>query len=281
MRSHLSRYDNFTQRIIVAILGAFLLIFCITNGPLTYFIIFFLICLLAMLEFYKLSGLDGMIPLKTWGSITGMTLFTTTYLVEMQLINYKVYYLFFPLLFFIFFIKLFKKTDKKPFTNIAYTILGVIYVSVPFSLLNFTICNQGSYNYNIILGLIFLIWSSDTGGYLVGSRFGKTKLFMRISPKKTWEGFFGGLIFSIITALLISYLTNQTDYLTWIIIAIIVVITSTFGDLVESLFKRSIDIKDSGNLLPGHGGMLDRFDGLLLSVPFIVPYMKLMEYFSN
>jgi phosphatidate cytidylyltransferase len=120
-----------------------------------------------------------------------------------------------------------------------------------------------------------LLWTSDTGAYLAGRSFGKTKLFERISPKKTWEGSIGGVILSLVVAYGISNLLGFDDVTTfdWMVIALLVVIFGTFGDLFESLLKRNLHIKDSGTILPGHGGVLDRFDGLFLAIPAVFFYL--------
>jgi phosphatidate cytidylyltransferase len=125
------------------------------------------------------------------------------------------------------------------------------------------------------MGFFLLLWTSDTGAYLAGRSFGKTKLFERISPKKTWEGSIGGTILSIAVAYGISKLLGFDDVTTfdWMVIAVLVVIFGTFGDLFESLLKRNLHIKDSGTILPGHGGVLDRFDGLFLAIPAVFFYL--------
>lgn len=275
MISRLNRYSNLRQRVIAAVLGAGLIIFSAWFNSWAYFIVFFVICMLTQLEFYKLTGLDGMLPLKFWGTFTGMFLYTLTFLIEKGIVGYNYYYLVFPIAAGAFFIKLYNKSDLKPFTSIAYTFLGIVYVAVPFSLLHVCVFINDFYSYQIILGLLFIIWASDTGAYFAGTKFGKTKLFERVSPKKSWEGSIGGTAAAMLMALGISYFYNDLHTWEWLILAGIAVITATYGDLVESLFKRSIAIKDSGSVIPGHGGFLDRFDGLLLSVPFILAYLIL------
>jgi phosphatidate cytidylyltransferase len=173
-------------------------------------------------------------------------------------------------------IKLYKKFERKPFTNIAFTFLGIVYVAVPFVLLNVAVFRDGSYNYQVILGALLILWASDTGAYFAGTRFGKRKLFERISPKKTWEGFVGGAVLALIFAWGCSLYLHSLRPQDWIIVGVLIIVGGTFGDLIESLLKRSIEIKDSGDSLPGHGGFLDRFDGLLISAPFIAAYLKLV-----
>jgi phosphatidate cytidylyltransferase len=125
-----------------------------------------------------------------------------------------------------------------------------------------------------VIGVFVILWSNDSGAYLAGRLFGKRKLFERISPKKTWEGFFGGAIIALVASFFYWKFTESLSMDQWLCIAVIIATTGTLGDLVESLFKRSIAIKDSGSLIPGHGGFLDRFDGLLLSMPFILTFIK-------
>lgn len=172
-------------------------------------------------------------------------------------------------------IKLYKKFERKPFTNIAYTFLGLFYVAMPFALLNVAAFENGNYNFEIIWGSLFILWASDTGAYFAGTFFGKRKLFERISPKKSWEGFFGGAALALVFAYGISQYFHTLTVTQWMIVGILIIIGGTFGDLVESLLKRSIEIKDSGTSIPGHGGFLDRFDGLLISAPFIVAYLEI------
>ncbi|MDQ2657301.1 MAG: phosphatidate cytidylyltransferase, partial [Bacteroidota bacterium] len=133
----------------------------------------------------------------------------------------------------------------------------------------------GQYNFEVILGTLLILWASDTGAYFAGTRFGKRKLFERISPKKSWEGFLGGAVLALIFAYGSSVFMHTLLVRQWIIVGVIIIIGGTFGDLIESLLKRSIEIKDSGDSLPGHGGFLDRFDGLLISAPFIAAYLEI------
>ena len=275
MKSRLTKYDNLTQRIIVAILGVAIIISAIYWQAWSYFAVFLLITTLTIREFYKLVGLDGYLPLATWGTVSGILIYTFTFLVQMEIIEPVIFYLVFPFSAIIFFIKLYKKSDVKPFTNIAYTFLGILYVAVPFSLLHVIAFCTGNYGFELVTGILLLTWASDTGGYFAGTFFGKTKLFHRISPKKSWEGFVGGALLTLAIAFVIASYVDIVPLWKWITIGIITVIAGTYGDLVESLFKRSINIKDSSEALPGHGGFLDRFDALLLSLPFIAAFLKL------
>ncbi|MEP2670571.1 MAG: phosphatidate cytidylyltransferase [Cyclobacteriaceae bacterium] len=275
MTSALRKYNNLTQRLITAFLGAAVIIFGVVFSEWTYYTVFFTLCLFTLIEFYDLSGLDGMVPQKTFGTICGMLIFSLSFFIEKGDISYRYYFLIFPIVSFVYMIKLYKKFERKPFTNIAYMILGLFYVAMPFALLNIAAYENGYYNYEIIFGCLFILWASDTGAYFAGTRFGKRKLFERISPKKSWEGALGGALLAIIFALVIAHYFDSLERWQWITICIIIIIGGIYGDLIESLLKRSIEIKDSGASLPGHGGFLDRFDGLLISAPFIVAFLEI------
>lgn len=272
----LNKYNNLTQRIITALVGVAVIITALIWGPWSYFAVFLLISVLTQIEFYNLVKTHGHVPLKYLGTFAGASTFTLTFLIEQQILDATWYFAIFPLVSLIYFIKLYKKNETRPFTNIAFTFLGVIYVALPFSLINVIAFIDGSYNYELILGMLFLLWASDTGAYFAGTTFGKTKLFERVSPKKSWEGSLGGAALSLAFAYIFSIYFTDVILGEWLIVSGIIVIAGTYGDLVESLFKRSMDIKDSGWVLFGHGGFLDRFDGLLLSVPFILMFLKLL-----
>lgn len=276
--SRFTSYPNLTQRFITAIAGVLVMISAIAWNEWAYFIVFFIICLFTLLEFYNLVGLDGKLPLKTFGSICGLSLYCVTFLIEMGVIGQRWFFLIFPLMSGVFLIKLYKKSEEKPFTNIAFTFLGIFYVAVPFSLLNLVSFCLGHYSYQIILGSLLILWASDTGAYFAGINFGKTKLFERVSPKKSWEGSVGGTLLAFAMAFGLSFYFEDLLQWHWFTISAIVVIVGTYGDLVESLFKRSMEVKDSSSVIPGHGGFLDRFDALLLSAPFIAAFLEIIYF---
>lgn len=283
METPVKKYSNLTQRLITGILGSAAIIAGVCYSEWTYFAIFFIICLFTLLEFYNLVGLDGLAPQKAFGTLSGIVIFTLSFFIEGRIaidgrpVPTEFYILIFPLISCIYMIKLYKKFERKPFTNIAYTFLGIFYVAVPFVLLNVIVFEEGLYNFEIILGSLLILWASDTGAYFAGTLFGKRKLFARISPKKSWEGFIGGAVLALVFAYGSSIYMHSFTSMQWIIIGLIIIVGGTFGDLIESLLKRSIEIKDSGDSLPGHGGFLDRFDGLLISAPFIAAYLEIFK----
>jgi phosphatidate cytidylyltransferase len=275
-RFNINNYSNLGQRVITAIIGAAIIIAGSIVSPWLYFLIFGLILGFSQMEFYRLTGLDGMLPLKSFGTFLGITIFTLSFLVGIGHLDDKFYFLIFPLASLVFFIKLYRKSDKKPFTGVAFTFLGIFYVAVPFSMLNVAAFSvDDTFHYEIILGSLLILWASDTGAYFAGTKFGKTKLFERVSPKKSWEGFLGGAALAFLVAYILAQTFTALPDWKWLCIATIIIIAGTYGDLIESLFKRSIEIKDSGRALPGHGGFMDRFDGLLLSAPFIASFLKI------
>ena len=175
-----------------------------------------------------------------------------------------------------------------PINNWAYTMLSQMYIALPYSMINVLAfqSNAGgevSFNYMLPLSLFIFLWVNDTGAYCCGSLFGRHKLFPRVSPGKSWEGSIGGAIFVVIAAAVIGYLVGgmQGGYSipVWIGLGLTVVVFGTLGDLVESLFKRTLGIKDSGSILPGHGGMLDRFDSSLMAIPAAVIYFYTLSLF--
>lgn len=180
--------------------------------------------------------------------------------------------LFSPFIFMAFIYELFTKSDQ-PFANIAYIILGIIYIGVPFALLDFIAFDGQHFYAKTVFGLLVLTWMNDTGAYLVGSKFGKTPLLPRVSPKKTWEGSLGGGVITFLVAIVLFFTLDELRIIDWLVLAAIVSIFASLGDLVESMLKRSVEIKDSGTLLPGHGGLLDRFDGFIFCLPFAAAYL--------
>lgn len=283
MTQILARYSNLTQRLITALVGAAVIIAGTALSEWAYFAIFLFICVSSIWEFYKLAGMEGLVPLKTLGTLAAIAIFTLSFLIEQGIVPHQYYFLVFPLISLVYMIKLYKKTEQKPFTNIAYTFLGIFYIAVPFALLNHAVFRYDSladgtliksYKPEIIIGSLLILWASDTGAYFAGTLFGKRKLFERISPKKSWEGFWGGALLALTMTYGLSRFFHTLSLVDWIIVGILIIIGGTFGDLVESLLKRSIEIKDSGKSLPGHGGFLDRFDGLFISAPFIVAYLE-------
>lgn len=267
------KYSNIFLRMVSALVAIPLIVGLIYWNEWSYFALFLPIMVGTMLEFYKLIKAKGAMPLRIWGIVYAGVLYITSFMYARTTIpGTYLLVVVVVLLTSIYVIMLYKKNDPSPFSSIAHTFLGIIYVGVPFVLLHLISFQQGIYHYEFVLCILLMVWANDIGGYLVGSLIGRYKLFERISPKKTWEGSLGGGVLVLIVSYIIAQYYTHWDMIYWMAIGVIIVVAGTYGDLVESLLKRSLQIKDSGSMIPGHGGLLDRFDSLLLAVPLVVAF---------
>jgi phosphatidate cytidylyltransferase len=266
--------SNLQQRILTGVLGGAIFIGSIWFNEWSFGVLFLALAILGMLEFYSLISTKGYSPNRSLGVVLGTGLFLLVFLTQKGLLDSGYLFLLPPALLLALVAELFRKKEN-PFINIGLTILGVLYVAAPFAMLSLVGFMHGSYSGHVILGIVLLIWASDTGAYMSGKALGRNKLFERISPGKTWEGWLGGSLLSLVVAYGLSLYLPQLALAHWLGLGVIVSVFGVLGDLSESLLKRSVGVKDSGSLLPGHGGILDRFDSLLLVVPFIVAFLKL------
>ena len=281
--------NNFIQRAITGIIFVGVLIGCILGGPISFTLLFALITALTIHEFGVIISKQPDVEInKPICMLAGVFLFFGfAYLGVMPgQTEILIPYLF--LIIYLLVSELYLK-KKNPLNNWAYAMMSQIYIALSFAMLNVlayhSIGNEGELSnyqvqYNPILPLSIFIftWINDTGAYCTGMLFGKHRLFERISPKKSWEGSIGGGVFSIIAAIVMAHYFPFMPISIWIGLALTVVIFGTLGDLTESLLKRTIGIKDSGNILPGHGGMLDRFDSTLMEVPAAVVYLYIISF---
>ena len=265
---------------VAVIVGAILL------HPYAYAGVMVVVVVWAMLEFHDVIAKEGIFTGKYFGALLGVTLFALSFFYAQGLITGKWFLIFIPLLTFLFINQLYSKNHHS-FHVIALTLTGVVYIALPFALCNGLVfpsgdggfLNPGSkYVPGILLGFFILLWTNDTFAYLTGIMFGKHRLFERISPKKSWEGFFGGLTGTVALSLLIARIFPILPFYHWMAVAVIIVVFGVYGDLIESLLKRNLNIKDSGHFLPGHGGILDRFDSVLLAAPMVFFYLKLLVF---
>jgi phosphatidate cytidylyltransferase len=178
-----------------------------------------------------------------------------------------------PVLLFGYFIAELYSKSEKPLINIAVNLAGFIYIGIPFSMLNFVVFHAGEYASGILIGILAMVWIYDSAAYVFGNLFGARPLFKRISPNKTIEGLIGGLLVLTAVGFGLGYVFKAFSPLQWAVISWIVAYFSAIGDLVESMIKRSLNIKDSGDIMPGHGGFLDRFDAFIFVIPFIAFYV--------
>lgn len=272
--------SNFLKRTLTGAIFLVVMIGGIYWSQYTLWILFFVISMLGLDEFYKLLINAGHLPNRRIGLLCGAAIYLLISIAGI-IHTQPALYLSFVLTACIFFSELYRNKPN-PFQNIAFSVIGILYIIVPFALWvgflsKWYPINTNTYNPHLLLGFFFLLWTNDTGAYLVGMSLGKHKLWERVSPKKTWEGFFGGMLLSIIIGYIISLFYTELHPVLWMLLGVIISITGTLGDLVESLFKRSIDAKDSGSILPGHGGILDRFDGVLLSTPFVLVLLQIVQ----
>ena len=244
----------------------------------SYALLLFAIMVIGLVEFYKMARHNGSKPQFITGIATGIILFIGLALPAIGVQNKSFEGIEILMAMTIIFISLvipicmvieLFKVSQTPMSNIATTILGIVYVTLPLSLMMYIPLFLGGNTWQpwYFLFYLFIVWANDVFAYLVGITMGKHRLCERISPKKSWEGFFGGIIGAIGVGALGAYFLDGR-YEIWIGLAAIIAITGVLGDLVESMFKREAGVKDSGNIMPGHGGVLDRFDALLISAPF-------------
>ena len=265
------------------------IILSIIFGKFYFGLLFFIFTVLGTYEFFKMIEKSEIIAQKAFGTAVAAVLYLLLWWVSYEPFQPEVafnpadpqramYLIIIVLLMFVIPIRELYRTDSdQPIPNIATTLLGIVYIAIPFGLMNFMFRYKGEDTFHLLLGLFVILWTADTFAYLVGSRIGKNRLFERISPKKSWEGSVGGLIASLIAAAVFAYFFKEMSLALWLGYAIVIVVAGAYGDLVESMFKRSLNIKDSGSILPGHGGILDRFDAVFISVPAAILYLMFIS----
>jgi len=270
--------QGFLKRVMTAVVFVGVMVGGVYLHPLSLIALFILITGLSLWEYLSLTVAVPSRGRKWVGLLLGLfpILAVSLYYFQGQVASssplYQAILLFLPLAALSFIYELYTSSEK-PFTNIGVLLLGVFYIGIPLALVPLMAFLDGDFHPNIIFGLLLLTWANDTGAYIIGSQIGRTKLFPRISPKKTWEGSLGGVVVTFIIAYLLSTFFEDLALRDWLVLAGIVSVFGSIGDLVESMLKRSLNIKDSGNLLPGHGGMLDRFDAFIFLLPFAGAYL--------
>ena len=264
-----TNYRNIVKKFIIRAIsgilyGVLIIASLVIDNELLFDILFGLIAVLGIHEFNHLMSAEGRNIEKSLDAVGGLLLFLVPviWVIGGPTLGIGLYlaYLVARLV-----VQLYIKQGN-PLTSLSASLMGQVYVALPLSILSSLYHFVGQY---MVLAMFAFIWISDTGAYMVGCLIGKHRLFERISPKKSWEGFFGGLGLSIIIAALAARFIPDgyvllSGYAQWIVFAVLVTIFSTWGDLCESLIKRTVGVKDSGKLIPGHGGILDRIDSLLL-----------------
>lgn len=270
--------SNFTKRVIFGALYTALVVASTLLGPIYFYSLFLAFMLVCIYEYIIMIRLNSIYPF-----VLAVTCFSTAVISNNNLIvfenNYseKVVLGVFILVIYVSFVTALVSSRKIGIQYLGKNFLTLVYLIIPFSLLiKIPYLNyEEKFDTSIILGIFILIWSNDVFAFFVGKNFGKHKLIERVSPNKTIEGFLGGFIFTFIAAFLVAKYCSSIQPIHWFTIAIIVSIFGVLGDLIESMFKRQAHVKDSSNLLPGHGGFLDRLDSIIFATPFIFIYLFL------
>lgn len=260
------------KRAISGLLFVIILTGCIFIHPLCFFVLFFIINIIGILEFSQMALATETKINRPMCIICGSFLFTAGFI--HNYLGYAEGYAIFAITTFILSVWELYRKQAHAFQNLAFSIYVLFYFTLPFTLLVYFpyMCN-GKWQPDIIFFPFLLVWFNDTFAYLFGSQFGKHKLFPRISPKKSWEGAIGGGLTTIAAGLVLAPYIDGLTIIDAASISLIVVLFGSFGDLIESMFKRSIEVKDSGKIMPGHGGMLDRLDSILFALPAIFVYL--------
>jgi len=267
---------NLFQRTISGIVYLVVIIGSLFLGKYAFGGLFLVISLLALTEYFKISGYHETAGITITGLIAGAAVFILLFLCASGTIDirYSSGLFLLPIVFLI--TALYLKNDAARWLSGLF--VTFLYISLPVALTNFIVfpaINGSFYTHRILLGLFTLVWVNDTGAYVTGMLFGRHRLFQRISPKKSWEGFAGGTVFTLAAALFMAQLMGMLEQTDWLVLSVIVCVFGVYGDLAESLIKRNALVKDSGTLLPGHGGILDRFDSILFVVPVSLIYLMI------
>lgn len=271
--------NNFLLRAITGILFVAVIISCTLYDPLSFGTLFIIASALTIREFGHIVNLGGEVSInRTITMLGGAYLFLALMGFCIDAAGSKIFIPYLVLLIYMMISELYLK-KKNPVLNWAFSMMSQLYIALPFALLNVLAFHNDpatsnvSYNPVLPLSVFVFLWLNDTGAYCFGSLFGKHRLFERISPKKSWEGSIGGGIVAIAASFVFAHFFPIMPMLQWAGLALVVVVFGTWGDLTESLLKRQLQIKDSGSILPGHGGMLDRFDSSLMAIPAAVVYL--------
>lgn len=267
--------NNFVKRTLSGFLFITLIISSILLSRFTFAALFTIVSGWIVYEFHKLSNLQPAVKVNPLTAALGaVLLFGCSFLYSSGILHYPVYSIYGFYVVMVLLSELYLQ-KANPLNDWAYFILGQILIALPFALLNYILFID-KWQPLILLSVFVTIWINDTGAYLIGVTFGKHRLFERISPKKSWEGFVGGALAALLSGYIFSLLIPQISLINWFIFSEIIVIFGTFGDLMESLMKRTLKVKDSGNVIPGHGGLLDRFDSMMLAAPVVFIYLSFL-----
>lgn len=269
--SNSTSVNNLATRSVSATVFLLIMVGSMLLGQIATSLLFLVVTFFSIDEFLKLSVKSGAKPGKGITLLIGMAVYSIVAAIGLFALDGRWLMLLLPLMLLLMVAELYRNSAS-PFLNIGWMLLPILYIAIPFALLTYFFdadATDWKERSGTILGFFIILWLNDTGAYFVGSVAGKHRLFERISPKKSWEGSIGGGAIALLTAWGISFIFTQYTIPQWLAIAMVIIVAGTYGDLVESMLKRSIGIKDSGTIMPGHGGLLDRFDAVLLAAPFV------------
>lgn len=269
---------NLKRRVLTGMFGGSLLLLSALH-ELSYLVVFVLIIFLSSREYFKILVNNGFRPNYNLGVFLSVIIFVTTYLYASKESLIGVHFVLVPILPLVCLSALYSSNNNETLSNVSVTFFGILYISLPISLLNFIVFNEYSYNSIYLMATLLFLWTSESAAYFGGSLFGRKKLFESVSPMKTWEGVISGLLANVILAYLIHQFvwTSFQTFTFWVLFSVVVLVSGIFGDLFESLLKRNFNLKDSGNKLPGHGGFLDRFDSFFFVIPYVFFYLKIID----
>tara|TARA_B100000214_G_C23874638_1_gene584315 strand:- start:19 stop:849 length:831 start_codon:yes stop_codon:yes gene_type:complete len=269
---------NLKRRVLTGMFGGSLLLLSALH-ELSYLVVFVLIIFLSSREYFKILINNGFRPNYNLGVFLSVIIFVTTYLYASKESLIGVHFVLVPILPLVCLSALYSSNNNETLSNVSVTFFGILYISLPISLLNFIVFNEYSYNSIYLMATLLFLWTSESAAYFGGSLFGRKKLFESVSPMKTWEGVISGLLANVILAYLIHQFvwTSFQTFTFWVLFSVVVLVSGIFGDLFESLLKRNFNLKDSGNKLPGHGGFLDRFDSFFFVIPYVFFYLKIID----
>jgi len=269
---------NLLQRTLTGILFVAVIVAAIWVHPLLFAGVFSIIVGFLIHEFYAITKYEGLIWQRWLGITGGMYLFFSSCLFAGNYVGKEIF-MPYILILIILSVSVLYVRNSNPVTQWGLIYFAQFYFAGFLSLLAFMpyIQPPGQYYNPLPVLMIFVfIWLNDTGAYLIGTWKGRHRLFLRVSPLKSWEGFFGGLVVVIIASFVFSRYNTDLNWYYWIAFGVITVVSATFGDLVESLIKRTFSVKDSGKILPGHGGIFDRFDSAILASPVVYVFLELI-----
>lgn len=270
--------SNLTKRAIAGFVFTITVIGSALLGPWALGALFFFFAMVGLHEFYQMVSHDSSEkPRTVFGFALGIGLYVMLMFYAMERFEGWLFWLLVPVIVLLLITELYH-LDKRAVDHISVTVMGLFYVIIPFAMVNTLAFITGKFQWEIPLGFFIILWGNDTAAYFTGRFLGRHKLYERVSPNKTWEGLFGGVAIAIAGGYVLSKYFLSLEETEWMVVAAIIAVFANLGDLFESHLKRSYGVKDSGNIIPGHGGVLDRFDGLLIALPMVIFYLKFIHH---